>query len=159
MNKKLVAYFSATGTTKRVATDLAELSGSDIFEIKPQTIYTSADLDWQNDRSRSSVEMKNKNTFRPAHVKNGINPESYEEIFLAFPIWWYVAPTIVNTFLEEYDLTNKKITLIATSGSSNFEGTLKDLEPSAKGAILNEGILFKSGQYSKEKLAKWLDRR
>lgn len=154
MKKTLVAYFSASGVTKQVATDLASLTDSDLFEIKPQTIYTSKDLDWTIKDSRSAIEMKNKD-FRPPIIKNGINPENYDTIYLGFPIWWYTSPTIINTFLESYDLTNKTIILFATSGGSNFGKTKEELQVSAKNANFEEGIIFK-GQYSKLVLENWL---
>lgn len=156
MNKKLVAYFSASGVTKRVAEDLAEETKADIFEITPKTMYTSDDLDWTQKDSRSSVEMNNKD-FRPEILINGINPQEYDVIYLGFPIWWYVAPTIINTFLEKYDFSNKKIVLFATSGGSKFGKTKQELEKSAKGATIVEGDVFK-GAYSKELLGNILNK-
>lgn len=103
MGKILVAYFSATGVTKELAEKLANAAGADLHEIKPKTKYTSADLDWTDKGSRSSIEMKDK-SFRPEITGSVANMEAYDTIFVAFPIWWYVAPTIVNTFLESYDL-------------------------------------------------------
>ena len=100
MSKKLVAYFSASGTTARVAKNLAEATGADLFEIIPQQPYTSADLDWNDPRSRTSREMKDNRSFRPAISMLMDNMESYDTVFVGFPIWWYVAPTIINTFLE-----------------------------------------------------------
>ena len=129
MSKNLVAYFSASGVTKNVAENLAGILDADIYEIKPAKPYTNADLNWMDNNSRSSVEMKNK-TFRPEIVNEDANIEKYDTIFLGFPIWWYVAPTIINTFLESYDFSNKKIVLFATSGGSGLGGTVEYLKPS-----------------------------
>ena len=143
MSKNLVAYFSASGVTKNVAENLAGILDADIYEIKPAKPYTNADLNWMDNNSRSSVEMKNK-TFRPEIVNEDANIEKYDTIFLGFPIWWYVAPTIINTFLESYDFSNKKIVLFATSGGSGLGGTVEYLKPSVsdttefvEGGILN----------------------
>ncbi len=106
MSKVLVAYFSASGVTAKLAERLAEAIGADLHEIQPEVPYTDADLDWMNKKSRSSVEMNDK-SFRPAVANKVENMEQYSVIFTAFPIWWYVAPTIVNTFLEQYDLSGK----------------------------------------------------
>ena len=124
MSKKLVAYFSASGTTAAVAKALSEAAGADLYEIKPQTPYTRADLNWQDKKSRSSVEMNNK-THRPPLADKDAHIENYDTIFLGFPIWWYVAPTIINTFLESYDFTGKTIILFATSGGSGFGSYVK----------------------------------
>ena len=141
MSKILVAYFSASGVTKKVAEKLAALVNADIHEIKPKVPYTKADLNWMDKKSRSSVEMNDK-TFRPEIVKEDLNLSSYDTILLGFPIWWYVAPTIINTFLENNDFTGKKIVLFATSGGSGFGNTLRELQPSAAGAIITEGKLL-----------------
>ena len=135
MSKKLIAYFSASGTTKKVAEMISEAAGADLYEIKPKELYTKADLDWMNKKSRSSVEMSDKK-LRPELDDSNAHIENYDEIVLGFPIWWYVAPTIINTFLEKYDFTGKKITLFATSGGSGFGNTIKELQPSAPGADL-----------------------
>ena len=135
MSRKLVAYFSASGVTKRVAETVAKAAGSDIFEIIPAEKYTDADLNWQDDKSRSSVEMKNK-SIRP-EIAAGCKVDDMAEVdtlIVGFPIWWYVAPTIINTFLEQYDLSGKKIVLFATSGSSGMGNTVAELKPSAPGA-------------------------
>ncbi len=107
MNKRLVAYFSANGTTRKVAEMIAELAKADLYEIKPKNQYTKDDLNWMDQNSRSSKEMNNKK-FRPEIVEDGLNIDQYDEILFGFPIWWYVAPTIVNTFLEKYDFSGKK---------------------------------------------------
>ena len=133
MSKILVVYFSASGVTKKVAEKLAFVANADIHEIKPIVPYTKADLNWMDKKSRSSVEMNDK-TFRPEIVKEDLNLSSYDTILLGFPIWWYVAPTIINTFLENYDLSSKRIVLFATSGGSGFGNTIKELKPSAADA-------------------------
>ena len=117
MSKALVAYFSASGVTAKVASKLAEAAGADLFEIKPETPYTGADLNWQDRDSRSSVEMRDVSS-RPAVSGIVENMAEYDVIFLGFPIWWYVAPHIINTFLEGYDMSGKRIILFATSGGS-----------------------------------------
>ncbi len=123
----LVAYFSATGTTQKVAQQLAQVADADLFEITPEKPYTDADLDWHNKQSRSSVEMQDK-TSRPAITGKVENMDQYTVIYVGFPIWWYTAPTIVNSFLDQYDLTGKTIIPFATSGGSTVDGALKDLK-------------------------------
>ena len=155
MSKKLVAYFSASGTTAAVAKTLAEAADAGLYEIKPQVPYTRADLDWNNKRSRSSVEMDDKSS-RPALADRNAPVEDYNTIFLGFPIWWYTAPTIINTFLESYDFTGKTIILFATSGGSGFGKTAADLKDSARGAVIRDGKLL-NGRQTKEALADWLN--
>ena len=125
MNKTLITYFSCSSNTRNVALKLKEILKGDIFEIEPSIPYTDADLNWENENSRSSVEMKNASA-RP-DIKNKINLANYETIYLGFPIWWYTAPRIINTFLESYDFTNKKVYLFATSGGSNLDNTYLEL--------------------------------
>ena len=140
--KKLVAYFSASGVTKNAAERLAKAAGAHLFEIKPALSYTSADLDWTNKKSRSSIEMNNPNS-RPEIAERLPNMEDYDTIVIGFPIWWYVAPTIINTFIESYDFSGKTIIPFATSGGSGMGKTvevLKPLCPNAnwiKGKMLN----------------------
>ena len=153
MSKVLVAYFSASGVTAKLAKKLAAAIGADLHEIKPEKPYTSADLDWRDSNSRSSVEMKDK-SFRPAIANSVENMDQYDTVFVAFPIWWYVAPTIINTFLEAYNLDGKKIVPLATSGSSGMGNTNKELAPSCKGATLEEGKRFAANAGEKE-LADW----
>lgn len=141
MSKKLVAYFSVSGVTADAAKNLAAAIGADLYEIKPKLPYTNADVDWTNRNSRSSLEMRDK-TYRPELADTDANIAAYDTIFLGFPIWWYVAPTIVNTFLESYDFTGKKIVLFATSGGSGFGKTKAELQSSAKGAALTEGKIL-----------------
>lgn len=155
MSKKLVAYFSASGTTAAVARTLAEAADAGLYEIRPQTPYTSADLDWMNKKSRSSAEMNDK-SFRPPLADRDAHVEDYDTVFLGFPIWWYTAPTIVNTFLESYDFTGKTIVLFATSGGSGLGRTAADLKPSAPGAVIREGKML-NGRQSREALAAWVN--
>lgn len=141
MHKKLVAYFSASGVTAALAGKLASAIGADLYEIQPTQPYTAADLDWTNAKSRSSVEMNDK-MFRPAIANRVDNMQQYDTVFVGFPIWWYVAPTIINTFLEQYDLTGKTVVPFATSGSSGMGGTNAALASSCKGASLKAGKRF-----------------
>lgn len=136
--KKLVAYFLASGVTKSTAETLAKEIGADLFEIEPKEAYTKADLDWTNSSSRSTVEMKNK-SFRPEMVKKTLDLSEYDTIFVGFPIWWYVAPTIINTFGESYNFSGKTIVPFATSGGSGMGKTTEELIPSFKGAKVVEG--------------------
>lgn len=153
MSKVLVAYFSTSGVTAKLAERLASAIGADLHEIKPEKPYTSADIDWRDSNSRSSVEMKDK-SFRPTIANSVENMDQYDTVFVAFPIWWYVAPTIINTFLEAYNLDGKKIIPLATSGSSGMGNTNKELAPSCKGATLEEGKRFATNAGEKE-LADW----
>ncbi len=141
MSKKLVAFFSASGTTKKVAQMIADAGNYDLYEITPKEAYTKADLNWMDKKSRSSVEMNDK-SFRPEIINTDIDMSIYDEIIVGFPIWWYVAPTIINTFLETFDFSGKKIVLFATSGGSGFGNTVKELQPSAKDADIVEGKLL-----------------
>ena len=155
MSKILVAYFSASGVTGTVAKKLAEATGADIYEIRPAVKYTSADLNWNNSNSRSSVEMRDKSS-RPEIADKNADISGHDVIFLGFPIWWYVAPTIINTFLEAYDFSGKKIILFATSGGSGFGNAVAGLKPSAPGAVIQEGKLFRSS-VSVNDLKKWAE--
>ena len=138
MNKKLVAYFSASGSTARLAKQLAEAAVADLYEIRPAVPYTSADLNWQNKQSRSSVEMSNHNS-RPELADKNADIAAYDTIYVGFPVWWYIAPTIINSFLESYDFSGKKIILFATSGGSGFGKAVDNLKPSAPDAEIIEG--------------------
>ncbi len=152
--KALVAYFSASGVTERAAKLLADSVGADLYEIKPEVRYSTEDLNWRNGKSRSSVEMKNK-SFRPAIIKGDVDVAPYDVVFLGFPIWWYVAPTIINTFLESQDFSGKTIALFATSGGSGFGRTLAELKVSVpESTTMIEGKLL-NGRLSKEALAAW----
>jgi flavodoxin len=138
MSKKLVAYFSASGSTARLAKQLAEAAGADLYEIRPAVPYTSADLNWQNKQSRSSVEMSNHSS-RPELADKNADIAAYDTIYVGFPVWWYIAPTIINSFLESYDYSGKKIILFATSGGSGFGKAVENLKPSAPDAEIIEG--------------------
>ena len=156
MSKTLVAYFSASGSTARVAKELAQAAGADLYEIKPAVPYTRADLNWMDKKSRSSVEMNDKSS-RPALADRDANITAYDTILLGFPIWWYVAPTIVNTFLESYDFSGKRIVLFATSGGSGFGKTVAELKPSvAADAVLIEGKIL-NGRQTSTSLKAWTD--
>ena len=143
MGKKLVAYFSASGTTKKTAQLIAKATGADLYEITPKVAYTEADLNWMDKKSRSSVEMNDKK-FRPEVEDKDAHIAEYEEIILGFQILRYVAQNIVNTFLEKYDFSGKKIVLFATSGGSGFGNTVKELQPSAPNAEFVEGKILNS---------------
>ena len=146
MSKKLVAYFSASGVTAKVADMLADAVGADIYEIRPEVPYTKADLNWMNKKSRSSIEMNDK-TIRPAIADKDAQIDQYDIIFLGFPIWWYVAPTIINTFLESYDFAGKKVILFATSGGSKFGKTVEELKISVPASCeIIEGKLLNGKQ-------------
>ena len=154
MSKTLVAYFSASGTTAGVAKDLASSIGADLYEIRPAVPYTQADLNWMDKKSRSSVEMSDKSC-RPALADTDANIIAYDTILLGFPIWWYVAPTIINTFLESYDFSGKKIVLFATSGGSGFGKAVEGLKTSVsanteiiEGRILNSASELKQWEKS-----------
>ena len=155
MSNKLVAYFSATGKTAKVAEKLAVAIGADIYDIKPEVKYTEADLNWMNKKSRSSVEMNDK-SFRPAIITGDVDVSGYYTIYLGFPIWWYVSPAVINTFLEAYDFTDKKIILFATSGSSGFGNTVAELQPSAPGAKIIEAKVL-SGIITETKISALID--
>lgn len=153
MTKTLVAYFSASGTTMDVANHLARVTDSDPFAIVPANPYTSADLNWRDKQSRSTREAADPSC-RPAITSRVEHIEDYDTIFLGFPIWWYVAPAIINTFLESYDLTGKTIVLFATSGGSGMGKTASVLRASAPGAkIVDGGILNNASNASLEKFA------
>lgn len=156
MSKKLVAYFSASGVTAKVADLLADAVGADIHEIRPKVPYTKADLNWMDKKSRSSIEMADKK-IRPEIAESNVRIEDYDVIFLGFPIWWYVAPTIINTFLEKYDFSGKKIVLFATSGGSKFGNTVEELKVSvADNAEIVEGKLL-NGRQSIASVKAWVD--
>lgn len=156
MSKKLVAYFSASGTTAGVAKNLARAAGADLYEIRPATPYTRADLNWTDKQSRSSVEMRDKNS-RPALADADANIADYDTIFIGFPIWWYVAPTIINSFLEAYDFSGKKIVLFATSGGSGFGKAVESLQVSAPKATIVEGAIL-NGRPNEAKLRAFADK-
>ena len=155
MSKTLVAYFSASGVTAKLAKNLTEAAVADLYEIKPAVTYTNADLNWQDKKSRSSVEMNDK-TFRPAIADTDANIADYDTIFVGFPIWWYVAPTIINTFLEAYDFSGKTIILFATSGGSGMGNSAKELRASVShSAVIKDGKRF-SANASVDELKDWV---
>ena len=153
--KVLVAYFSATGTTKGVAQQLAEVAGADLHEIQPEKPYTDADLDWRNKQSRSSVEMQDKNS-RPAITSKLTNMKDYEVVYVGFPIWWYTCPTIINTFMESYDFQGKTVIPFATSGGSSIGKACEDLKTTYPNINWKEGKLL--NRSSNDDLRKWVER-
>ena len=155
MSKKLVAYFSASGVTKSYAEKLAKAADADLFEIKPAVPYTKADLDWMDKNSRSTVEMKNPDS-RPEIAEKLKDMEKYDTVFLGFPIWWYVAPTIVDTFLESYDFSNKTIIPFATSGGSGMGKTSDVLRKVCPDADIKDGKVINN--MSESTLADWANK-
>ena len=156
MSRKLVAYFSASGVTAKVAESLSEAIGADLYEIEPEVPYTKADLDWMDKQSRSTIEMNNPAS-RPSIKEMRDNMDDYDTVFVGFPVWWYVAPTIINTFLESYDLTGKTIIPFATSGGSSMGRTNEKLLPSCNGAVLLEGKILNQN-VSAEEMVDWVKR-
>ncbi len=153
MSKSLVAYFSATGTTAEVAKRLAQAADADLHEIKPEKRYTADDLDWTNKQSRSTLEMNDRKG-RPAIVKDLQHVEAYDTLYVGFPIWWYTAPTLINTFLESYDLKGKTIILFATSGGSTPDKALKDLKTQYPALHFKAARLLNGA--SDQELAQWV---
>lgn len=151
----LVAYFSATGTTAKAAKALASAASADLYEIKPAVPYSSADLNWMDKNSRSSVEMRDPHS-RPALADTDAPVADHDVIFLGFPVWWYVAPTILNTFLEAYDFTGKTIVLFATSGGSGLGKSAAGLQSSAPGAKIMDGRLL-NGRLKEADLKSWVE--
>lgn len=151
----LIVYFSATGTTKKVAQNLAKITGGDLYEIKPVQAYTSADLNWHDENSRTSVEMNNPKS-RPEIITGDLSIQDYDTIYLGFPIWWGTAPKVVHTFLEQYDFSGRKIIIFATSGSSGLGNTANTLKQSvSKNAAIIEGDVLNSNS-SIENLKQWV---
>ena len=153
MSKTLVAYFSASGTTAKVAKKMAEAIGADLFEIKPETPYTGADLNWQNKNSRSSVEMNDRSS-RPAVAVKVADMPQYDVVFVGFPVWWYREPSIIDTFMESYDFAGKTVIPFATSGGSGLGDSAANMQKLAKGAKVVNGKRF-SGSASAEELKAW----
>ena len=152
MSKKLVAYFSASGTTKKAAERLAKAVGADLFEIRPAIAYTSADLNWMDKKSRSSAEM-NDPASRPEIADTIPNMADYDTVFIGFPIWWYVAPHIIHTFLESYDFSGKTLVPFATSGGSGMGKTVDELRKLCPNADWKPGKLLAG--LSDQALASW----
>ena len=154
MSKNLVAYFSTTGVTEKVAKGIAQITGADLFEIKPAIPYTRADLDWMDKNSRSTIEMQDHSS-RPEIANTVGNMDKYDTIFLGFPIWWYVAPTIINTFLESCDFAGKTIRPFFTSGGSGAGNTDEKLHVSAPNAIWRPAKRINSGDIAN--LKNWVE--
>lgn len=155
MSKKLVAYFSASGVTKSVAERLASIANADLFEIEPTEKYTNKDLDWMDKKSRTTYE-KDHPDFRPEIKSKVENMEQYDEVFVGFPIWWYVAPNIIDTFLESYDFSNKKVIPFATSGSSGLGRTVDVLKPLCDGSTKwDKGRMM--NHISDDEIKKWVE--
>ena len=152
--KTLVAYFSASGVTEGVAKQLAEVTGGDLHKIQPEQPYTEADLNWRDKQSRSSVEMQDK-TSRPAITGKLTNMQDYDVVYVGFPIWWYTCPTIINTFMEAYDLKGKTVIPFATSGGSGIEKACEDLKAAYPEVVWKEGKLL--NRASKDDLKKWVE--
>ena len=153
MGKILVAYFSASGVTEKLAKKLAETIGAEFYEIKPEQIYTKADLNWMDKKSRSSVEMNDRSS-RPAIATKVENMEQYEAVFVGFPVWWYREPSIIDTFMEAYDFAGKRVIPFCTSGGSGIGDSAKNLQELAPGAKVVEGKRF-STMTSEKQLKEW----
>ena len=154
MKKALIAYFSASGTTKKLADKLGTVMDADMFEIQAETPYTMADLDWQNEESRSSVEMNDRNS-RPSILTKVADMHQYDMILIGFPIWWYREPSIIDTFVESYDFHGKTLVPFATSGGSGLGDSASNLAALAKGAFVKNGKRFRTNASEKE-LAAWV---
>jgi flavodoxin len=155
MSKTLVAYFSASGVTAKVAERLAGAMNADLYEIRPETPYTKADLNWQDKKSRSSVEMKDRSA-RPAIATSVDHMDQYENVFVGFPIWWYREPSIIDTFMEAYNFDGKTVIPFATSGGSGLGDAGKNMQDLAKGAKVEQGKRF-SGNVSADELKQWAE--
>ena len=155
MSKTLVAFFSASGVTKKVAETLAEAADADLFEMEPVPLYTAADLNWMDKRSRSPIEMKDK-ACRPPMAKQPGDLADCGTVFIGFPVWWYTAPRIVNTFIESVDLSGKKIAVFVTSGGSGVGKCVKDLQKTYPELNFVSGRLL-NGEWSKEELKNWAE--
>ena len=155
MSKTLVAFFSPTGTTRKLAQKVAIATNADLFEIVPETPYTDDDLNWQDPKSRSSIEMGENKAYRPPISSKVENISQYDVIIIGFPIWWYVCPTIINSFVESYDFTGKKIALFATSGMSDIDKTPGVLQSSLNGAPIVGQKRFNSNA-TQDAVAQWV---
>lgn len=153
MSKALVAYFSASGVTAKLADNLAKSIGADLFEIIPETLYTKADLNWMDKKSRSTVEMNDRSS-RPAISSKVENMEQYDVVFVGFPVWWYREPSIIDTFIEQYDFSGKTVIPFATSGGSGVGDSGKNMQALAPAAKVEKGERF-SGRVSADELKKW----
>ena len=155
MGKSLVAYFSASGVTKKVASKLASATGADLFEIVPKELYTKADLNWMDKKSRSSVEMNDRNS-RPEIASAVDDMSKYDKVYVGFPVWWYREPSIIDTFMESYDFAGKTVIPFCTSGGSGLGDSAKNMQALASGVKVIDGKKFSSG-VSEEELKKWAD--
>ena len=155
MSKVIVSYFSASGVTKSVAEKIAKAVEGDLFEIEPVEKYTAKDLDWTDKQSRSTVEMNNK-SFRPPILNKVSKLDEYEKVIIGFPVWWYTAPTIINTFIEENDLLGKNVYVFVTSGGSGYEKSLNDLKNTYSNINFISGRRFK-GYESDEEYKNWIN--
>ena len=153
MSKALVAYFSASGVTKAVAERLAKGIGADLFEIEPAVPYTRADLNWQDKNSRSTIEMNDRSS-RPAIASTVADMSQYDVVFVGFPVWWYREPSIIDTFMEQYDFSGKTVIPFATSGGSQLGDSAKNMQALETGAKVVEGKRF-AAQASEKELADW----
>ena len=154
MDKILVSYFSASGVTREVAKKIATVVGGDLFEIEPIRSYTQSDLDWTNSQSRTTIEMNDKNS-RPKILQKVINVDRYSTIILGFPVWWYTAPTIINTFIEENNLEGKTVYVFVTSGSSQVDKSLNDLRSTYPNINFISGMRFTSNVNENE-IKEWI---
>ncbi len=153
MSKTLVAYFSASGVTAKLSQRLASAIGAELFKIVPEQKYTNEDLDWQNDKSRSSIEMQDRSS-RPGISVKKDNMADYDIIFVGFPVWWYREPSIIDTFMESYDFTGKTVIPFATSGGSDIGESDKNMQELAKGAKIVHGKRFEA-EASEDELRSW----
>ncbi len=153
MSKVLVAYFSASGVTAKLAKRLADGIDADLYEIKPETPYTSADLDWRDKSSRSSIEMDDRSS-RPQIADEVQDMAQYDVVFVGFPVWWYREPSIIDTFIENYDFSGKTVIPFATSGSSGIGDSGKNMQALAPGAKVMTGKRFNAGE-SEDALKQW----
>lgn len=156
MSKTLVAYFSCSGITEGLARTLAEVVKGDLYRIEPAVPYTDADLNWNNPQSRSSLEMRDKAS-RPAISGRVADMEGYDTVYVGFPIWWYVAPTIINTFLESYDFSGKTVIPFATSGSSGVGETDRWLRASCPAQTRWRPARRFPGNAAEAELRDWVD--
>ena len=155
MSKVLVSYFSASGVTKRVAEKISEVVGGELFEIEPVDKYSDKDLDWMDKESRTTIEMNDKEC-RPKIVNKVNNLNEYDKVVIGFPVWWYTAPRIINTFIEENDLSGKEVYIFVTSGSSSFGGSLKDLKEKYDNINFVKGIRF-TGNVSEQEILDFIN--
>lgn len=153
-SKTLVAYFSATGTTAQKARTIAQITGGDLFAITPETAYTNADLDWTDKQSRSSVEMNDPNA-RPALKEQKADLQKYDVVFIGYPIWWDLAPRIINTFVESHNLKGKTLILFATSGGSGIDNSVKELKKTYPDLTWQEGKLL--NHTSENEIKEWIE--